>query len=131
MNNINPRNITNFFQDVRLVSLTSLPFANEITPRDHGGPYMVVQEGYDPEDAKSVADEFVLGRSGEWLSLSYYFRIEVAERRTEYVFGTAAEIMELMESLPSTVAIIRLSGSASSGPITSDRDEMKAIRGGR
>ena len=131
MSNINLRNITNFFHDVRLVSLASLPFASEITPRDHGGPYMVVQEGYDPEDAKFVADEFVLGRSGQWLSLSYYFRMEVTERRNEYVFGTAAEIMELLDSLPSTVAIIRLGGSASTNPITSDTDEMKAIRSGR
>ena len=38
MPNLNLRNITNNFQDVRLASLASWSKANEITPRDRGGP---------------------------------------------------------------------------------------------
>ena len=46
MANVNLRNITNSFQDARLVSLASWRQANQIVPYDHGGPYLVVQEGY-------------------------------------------------------------------------------------
>ena len=66
MSNIYLRNITNSFQDVRLASLASWRQASEFSPRDRGGPYVVLQEGYDPEDPKVIADEFVLGRSGKW-----------------------------------------------------------------
>jgi hypothetical protein len=90
MANLNLRNITNSFQDVRLASLASWSKANEITPRDRGGPYVVTQEGYDPEDLKVIPDEFVLGRSGKWLSIGLFYRMPVAERRAEFIFGTAA-----------------------------------------
>lgn len=62
---MNLRNITNSFQDVRLASLASWRQANEITPRDRGGPYVVMQEGHDPQDPKVIADAFVLGKSGK------------------------------------------------------------------
>src|SRR5580765_2622373 len=89
MSNLNLRNITNSFLDVRLVSLKSWRQANEISPRDKGGPYVVLQEGYDAQDLTMTPDEFVLGRSGKWLSLGYFFKMPVAERREEFVFGTA------------------------------------------
>jgi hypothetical protein len=105
MSNINLRNISNDFLDVRLVSLASWRQANEITPRDRGGPYMVLQEGYDPQSLKPVADEFVLGRSGKWLLLSHFFGLPVEERRAEFVFGTAAEVMAMMQNLPSKAVL--------------------------
>jgi hypothetical protein len=120
--------ITNHFLDVRLVSLASWAAAAEINPRDRGGPYIVTQEGYDPEDVKFAADEFVLGRSGNWISLSYFFRMPVADRRAEYVFGTVAEVMKMMRDLPSKVAIIRPGAAAASdshAPATVN-DEMAA-----
>src|SRR3954465_11176627 len=70
--------ITNHFLDVRLVSLASWAAAAEINPRDRGGPYVAPQEGYDPQDVKFEADEFVLGQSGKWLSLSHFYRMPVA-----------------------------------------------------
>lgn len=103
----NLRNITNNFRDVRLVSLASWPQASEISPRDRGGPYVITQEGIDPEDVKAQPDEFALGRSGKWLSLRYFFRLPVPERRAEFVFGTAGEVMQIMADLPTKVAIIR------------------------
>ncbi len=48
MDKLNLRTITNNFLDVRLLSLASWHLAHEISPRDHGGPYVVLQEGYDP-----------------------------------------------------------------------------------
>src|SRR5688572_1052285 len=107
MSNINLRNITNSFQDVRLVSLASWRQASEIMPRDRGGPYIVLQEGFDPDDLTLTPDEFVLGRSGKWLSLSYFYQMAVPERRAEYVFGTAAEVMQMMGDLPSKAELLR------------------------
>jgi hypothetical protein len=111
----NLRSITNHFLDVRLVSLASWRQANEILPRDRGGPYVVLQEGYDPEDLKMIPDEFVLGRSGKWLSLGYFFRMPVPERRAEFVFGTAAEAV-----------IFRPGDAAGAAPATAETDEMAA-----
>jgi hypothetical protein len=125
MSNINLRNITNSFQDVRLVSLGSWRAAAEIVPRDRGGPYVVLQEGFDPEDLTMTADEFVLGRSGKWLSVGYFYKMSVPERRTEFVFGTAAEVMQMMQNLPPKPVLMRPAdnGKAASAP---EGDEMAA-----
>jgi hypothetical protein len=106
MANVNLRNITNSFQDARLVSLASWRQASEIVGRDRGGPYVVLQEGYDPEDTKVIAEEFVLGRSGKWLSLGLFYKLPVPERRAEFIFATVAEVMQLMSNLPSKVQVI-------------------------
>jgi len=121
--NPNLRNITNNFLDVRLVSLKTWRQANEISPRDHGGPYVVLQEGYDPHDMQMRADEFVLGRSGRWLSLGHFFRMPVAERREEFVFGTAAEVMQMMSDLPSKVQMLGRPAEEAEAPA---EDEMAA-----
>ena len=126
MSNINLRNITNSFQDVRLVSLASWRQANEIMPRDRGGPYVVLQEGFDPEDMTMAPDEFVLGRSGKWLSLGHFFQMPVPDRRAEFVFGTAAEVMQMMNDLPSKVALMRPSDKVKAGGAPAEEDEMAA-----
>lgn len=126
MSNLNLRNITNSFLDVRLASLASWPQAKEFTPRDHGGPYVVIQDGYDPDDMKVIADEFVLGRSGKWLSLSYFYQMPVPDRRAEFIFGTMAEVMQMMSNLPSKVEIIRPGAPAETAPTTPEADEMEA-----
>ena len=64
---------------------------------------MVTQEGYDPRDMKMTAQEFVLGRSGKWLSIVHFYKLPVPERRQEFVFGTAGEVMQMMGNLPSKV----------------------------
>jgi hypothetical protein len=125
MSNINLRNITNRFRDVRLVSLSSWRQAAEITPRDRGGPYVILQEGFDPEDMTMTADEFVLGRSGKWLSIAYFYQMAVPDRRAEYVFGTAAEVMQMMEGLPSKVALLRPTDKTKAGA-PAEGDEMAA-----
>lgn len=107
MNRNDLRTITNSFQDVRLASLASWKQAAEFSPRDHGGPYVVTQAGCDPEDPAMKADEFVLGRTGKWLSLGHFFRMPAAERRAEFIFGTAAEVMRLLEGLPPSPAVLR------------------------
>ncbi|HWD92229.1 MAG TPA: hypothetical protein VG938_07760 [Verrucomicrobiae bacterium] len=106
MSNVNFHNITNNFQDARLVSLRLWPKANEIVPRDRGGPYVVLQEGYDPQDLKMIPTEFVIGRSGQWLPLAYFYKMPIPQRRAEFIFGTAAEVMQMMSDLPSRPAIL-------------------------
>jgi hypothetical protein len=132
MSNTNLRNITNSFQDVRLASLAHWKQASEFTPRDRGGPYVVLQEGYDPEDPKVIADEFVLGRSGKWLSMGLFYRMPVPERRAEYVFGTAAEVMEMMRNLPSKVQTVRAGAPTEAEPASTEADEMAvALKAGK
>jgi len=126
MNNVNLRNITNNFRDVRLGSLASWSRADEFIPHDHGGPYVVTQEGYDPDDAKLTPDEFILRRSGEWLSLSFFFQIPEPDR-ANFVFPTAAEVMQIMSSLPSKVQITRPGSEEKAAPATAEVDEMVAV----
>jgi hypothetical protein len=127
MNKIHLRNITNSFHDVRLASLASWRQAREISPRDRGGPYVVTQEGYDPEDLTMTPDEFVLGRSGKWLSLAHFFRMPVPERRAEFVFGTAGEIMQMMSNLPSKAQVTRPGAATAEGAAAApETDEMAA-----
>ena len=126
MSNANLRNITNSFLDVRLVSLKSWRQANEISPRDSGGPYVVLQEGYDPHDMRMLPDEFVLGRSGKWLSLGHFFKMPVPERRAEFVFGTAAEVMQMMNQLPSKAVMLGHPTTEAGEPAAPADDEMAA-----
>jgi hypothetical protein len=120
--NVNLRNITNHVQDVRLVSLSSWRKANEIMPRDKGGPYVVLQEGYDPQDLKMTPTEFVIGRSGKWLPLAHFYKLPVEERRTEFVFGTAAEVMQMLSNLPGKAEIMGRGGEP--GAPAGEPDEM-------
>jgi hypothetical protein len=125
MSNINLRNITNNFQDVRLGSMASWSRADEFSPHDPGGPYVVTQEGYDPDDATLTPDEFILRRSGEWLSLSFFFQMPEPDR-PEFVFRTAAEVMQVMNDLPPKVQIIRPSAKEKAAPAPAEVDEMAA-----
>lgn len=131
MSNLNLRNITNHFLDVSLVSLASWPAAAEINPRDRNGPYVVLQEGYDPEDMKVIADEFVLGRSGKWLSLSHFYRLPVPERRAEFIFGTVAEVMQMMSNLPSRAAILGRATQGEPTPVAPGDEMAAAIQAGK
>ncbi len=126
--NANLRNITNNFHDVRLASLASWRRANEIYPRDHGGPYVVLQEGYDPEDMQLRANEFILGRSGKWLALGHFYQMPIRERREEFVFGTAAEVMKVMGELPAKVSLFRLEGAEEHPEIPADDEMAKALQ---
>jgi hypothetical protein len=125
MSNPNLRNITNHFLDARLLSLSSWRQAGEFQPKDRGGPYIVLQEGYDPNDMTMTGREFILGRSGKWLALEYFYQLPVAERRDEFVFGKAAEVMQMMGELPPKVVMFN-QPSAPQSPGAAGADEMAA-----
>ncbi len=125
--NLNLRNITNHYQDVKLISLSSWRQASEINPRDRNGPYVVMQEGYDPQDLRMIAEEFVLGRSGKWLSLGHFYKMPVEDRRSEFVFGTVADVIKMMNNLPSKVELLRPAGNEKDAPAApAPNDEMAA-----
>jgi hypothetical protein len=128
MSNLNLRNITNHFQDVRLLSLASWKAAAEFADRDQGGPYVVMQEGYDPQDPKVIADEFVLGRSGKWLSLSFFYKLPVPERRAEFLFANAAEVMKVMSALPPKPEVIRPGEAPAAGEAPADDEMITTIK---
>jgi hypothetical protein len=133
MSKLDLRTISNHFQDVRLVSLSSWQKAAEISPRDHGGPYVVLQEGYDPADLKMIGDEFILGRSGKWLSLGRFYQLSIPDRRAEFVFGTAAEVMQMMSDLPPNAAILGRPGKedAPSSAVPEGDEMAAAIQAGK
>src|SRR4030095_7340540 len=99
--------IINDYKECHLISLTEWKSAHEIQPHDHGGPYAVLQEGYDPTDVRMTPDEFLLGKSGDWISTSLFFRMPTDLRREEFIFGTAAEVIELLTNLPGEANILR------------------------
>jgi len=125
MSNVNLHTITNNFQDVRLVSLRSWRQAGEISPRDQGGPYVVLQEGYDPKDMKMIPTEFLIGRSGKWIPLAQFYQLPVPERREEFIFGTAAEVMRMMSDLPTKAAFLARKPREKS-ETTPEEDEIAA-----
>lgn len=88
---------------------------------------MVFQEGYDPEDPKLNPDEFLLGRSGRWLSLSYFYQLPAEERRAEYVFGTAGEIMDVVGNLPSKPELLRPGKAPVDSSASSETDDMATV----
>lgn len=100
------RAISNDYRNVRLVSLRDWKHASEVEPHDPGGPYIVVQEGYDPNDMTMSYDEFLIGRSGAWVTMGVFLKLPRELRRQEFVFGTAAGVIGLLESLTGTLRII-------------------------
>lgn len=121
--------LSNDFSAARLVSLSKLKAASEINPRDRGGPYVVMQDGYDPADPAMVPGEFLLGRSGLWLATAWFVRLPVPERRKEYIFGTAAEVIELMGSLTGTAKVLRPDGAGVDQNAPVDEEMQRALRG--
>lgn len=125
-----PRKLSNNFDAVQLLSMHKLNMAAEFPQRDHGGPYIVMQTGYDPADPTMSAEDFLLGRSGAWLATKWFIRMGIEERRREYVFSTAAEVIELMQNLPFHVAVARPGQPADEDTPPADDALNQMVRGG-
>ena len=117
--------ITNSFQNVRLISLSRLKVAAEFPERDHAGPYLVAQEGYDPGDLTVTPTEFLLGKSGAWLATHFFLHLPVEQRRAEFFFSTAAQVMELMQDLPAEAVIAQPGHEATEPPPSAETDELR------
>ena len=98
--------LTNHFSACRLISLAQTRVAADFPGRDTNGPYLIAQEGYAPGDPAMRSGEYLLGRSGAWLGTHWFIRLPVPERRQEFFFSTVAEVMALMEDLPSAARVI-------------------------
>ena len=119
--------LSNHFSACRLVSLAKLKAASEFLNRDTNGPYVIMQHGYEPGDPTLRAGDYILGRSGAWLGTHWFIRMPVPERRKEFLFGTLAEVMELMESLTSKVEVIRDKPANVREDAPPDEEMQKAI----
>jgi hypothetical protein len=122
----NVRCLTNNFMNVRLVSLASWREANKIFLWDRGAPYIVTQEGCDPEDLTMTPGEFVLGRSGKWLPLGVFFVMPIAERWQEFIFATAGEVLRMMRDFPSAAVVWRPTPHIMGAMTSIETDEMAA-----
>ena len=119
--------LSNHFSACRLVSLAKLKAASEFLTRDTRGPYVIMQHGYEPGDATMTGADYILGRSGSWLGTHWFIRLPVPERRKEFLFGTVAEVMELMENLTSKVEVIRDKPANVQDDAPADEELQKAI----
>jgi hypothetical protein len=119
--------LSNHFSACRLISLAKLKSAAEINPRDTNGPYIILQHGYEPGDATMRPADYLLGRSGAWLGTHWFIRMPVPERRKEFIFGTVAQVMELMESLTSNVEVIRTKPASIQDDAPVDEEMRKTI----
>jgi len=108
MSFLEPHAITNNYQHFRLVSLRTWRGAVQFEPRDQAGPYLVSQTGYDPEDWAMTPEEFLLGRTGEWLPVGKFFRLTSALRRRQFIHPTVAALMQVLRSLPAQASVMRL-----------------------
>jgi hypothetical protein len=120
--------LSNHFSACRLISLAKHKLASEFSNRDTNGPYVIMQHGYEPGDPAMRATDFILGRSGAWLGTHWFIRLPVPDRRKEFLFGTVAEVMELMESLTGQVKVICEKPANVAEDAPADEEMEKAIR---
>lgn len=121
------RNITNNYRDVRLISLRNWKHSGEIESRDTFGPYVIYQAGFDPEDLRMTPTDFVLGRSGAWVRLAIFLSLDAEVRRQEFIFGTASEVMALLEQLGSELRVIRTGDELSRSEKPDEDDLAEAV----
>lgn len=90
--------LTNNYRDCTLI---------KVEPQNPGGPYVVVQEAFDPEDPQMRSALFLLQHDGTWIE--EIARTELPdEERFEVVFETLDEVMKAFEAMPDKVTIERL-----------------------
>jgi RND family efflux transporter MFP subunit len=92
--------ITNRYQDFHVLNLSRL--LHQVESR---GPFMVTQDGSDPEDHTMRACSFVLTRRGTWLHFYRYLALSEAARARIAHFDTVAETLRRTDSLPDRVVV--------------------------
>jgi hypothetical protein len=116
MNPDHYRNISNAYQDVRLFSLHKWPEAAAYQESPGRGPYVVLQTGIDPDCLRASVQDFILGRDGRWLPVRLFLRLPQDTRRSLFVFGAVAEVVDVLRGLRGKPAIER--GTSGNQPPT-------------
>lgn len=91
------KQLTNSYTDCRLINL------EPATPK---GPYVVVQEGYDPEDPTMRSALFLLKKSGTWIDEIAHFAVP-DETAFDIIFEDVKDVMTLLGGLGGIPAIER------------------------
>ena len=92
--------ITNQYQDFKVLNLAQLLHRTE-----GRGPYMITQDGCDPNDPTMRACSFVLTRRGTWLHFYLYLALPEPVRRSCAQFETITEVLQHARSLPEKVTV--------------------------
>lgn len=92
--------ITNSSQDFQLLNLCKL--VHHVEGR---GPFIVTQDGCDPNDSTMRQCSFVLTRRGTWLHFYLYLALPETVRQNCAYFDSIAEVLQRAESLPSRVIV--------------------------
>ena len=104
-------NLSNSFLAVRLLALHEFPPAAGLG----GGPFLVVQHAVAPDDPELEPRDFLLTRRGTWLPVEDYFRLRPDRRGERACFPSAAEVIALLEHLPSRPTVERREGTEGGG----------------
>jgi len=92
--------ITNHPQDFKILNLCQL--VHHVEGR---GPFMVTQDGCDPDDPKMRECSFVLTKRGTWLHFFLYLALpEMVQQHCAH-FETIAEALHRADSLPSEAVV--------------------------
>ena len=93
------RILSNDYQDVRLFSLHTWRDAASLQASPGYGPYVVMQTAIDPDNLRSIVEDFILARTGRWLPMDHFRRLPQETRRELFVYSAASEVIEVLRGL--------------------------------
>jgi hypothetical protein len=92
--------ISNRYQDFQVLNLCQL-----VHHVDGRGPFMVTQDGCDPDDPTMRACSFVLTKRGTWLHFYLYLALPESVRQHCAHFETVADVLQRADALPGRVVV--------------------------
>ena len=92
--------ITNRPQDFKILNLCQL--VHHVEGR---GPFLVTQDGCDPDDPKMRECSFVLTKRRTWLHFYLYLALPETVRQKCAYFETIGEVLQRADSLPDRVIV--------------------------
>lgn len=92
--------ISNRYQDFQVLNLCQL-----VHHVDGRGPFMVTQDGCDPNDPTMRACSFVLTKRGTWLHFYLYLALPESVRQHCAHFETVADVLQRADALPGKVVV--------------------------
>jgi len=92
--------ISNRYQDFQVLNLCQL-----VHHVDGRGPFMVTQDGCDPNDPTMRACSFVLTKRGTWLHFYLYLALPESVRQHCAHFETVDDVLQRADALPGRVVV--------------------------